>query len=250
MDTAIDDLPSGGNTPDSHPAEQGALLDFDPARNVLSNDTSGLTSVILAGEAAHGSVVLKNDGTFSYQPHPNFTGTDHFAYTAGGGAGFILPGTAMWKWLRPLRGVDPEVDTPGFQANWMKPGFDDSAWKTGAGQMGYGVLGSGNGVTLDTNIGTPGGVRYTAYFRTAFDVPGPQAPGVTVEFSCDDAAILYLNGDEIGRYVQAPAGGFATAPDIYSLRIHQITAGAVSNPTYVSISVRDAGHLRYPGRRS
>src|SRR5207253_70475 len=39
-----------------------------------------------AGGAAHGSVVLNSDGSFSYTPNPNFNGTDTFTYKANDGA--------------------------------------------------------------------------------------------------------------------------------------------------------------------
>ena len=54
--------------------------------NVLTNDTDldndPLTTALAGPAAAHGTVALNIDGTFTYTPQPNFCGTDAFSYDA------------------------------------------------------------------------------------------------------------------------------------------------------------------------
>jgi len=61
-----------------------------PSPGVLENDTDAdgdeLEAYLYAG-AAHGTVVLDTDGSFTYMPDPGFSGTDSFTYVAFDGAG-------------------------------------------------------------------------------------------------------------------------------------------------------------------
>lgn len=252
---SIDDFPPAPHVPDSYSALQGLVLDFDPSRNVLTNDPSGATSVIAARPARYGTVTWQADGTFKYTPPPNFTGTDYFAYTAGGTSLFKLPENTVWKWLNPNTGQDPGVTIPGFQTSWMQPSFNDALWQNGTGLMGYGIMGSGNGVPLNTTLNAPAsGSRYTAYFRTTFNVPVSPAAGVGIEFSCDDAVICYLNGSELGRFDKTAGSAFFTAPDTYRLlastlldaaeetqsrRVYFPTAQMLSGANTISISLHN-----------
>ena len=40
-----------------------------------------------ASQAAHGTVVVNTDGTYTYTPNPDFNGADSFTFTANDGAG-------------------------------------------------------------------------------------------------------------------------------------------------------------------
>ncbi|MDB6133934.1 MAG: endoglucanase [Verrucomicrobiales bacterium] len=215
FEVTIDDRASGGSEPDHFTVPQNSGIDFDSSRNVLANDTSGHTVVLPSRGPSHGTVTWRDDGTFCYLPTANFTGTDRFAYTS---QRFVLPADTVWKWLNPQNGRDPGETVAGFQTNWMKPGFDASSWQDGKGLMAYGGIGQGAGaVATDTDIKTPSSGRYTAYFRTSLTFNEQPAEGVAVEFICDDGAVFYLNGEEIGRFAKAPIGAFATAPDTFTL---------------------------------
>ena len=67
------------------------------APGVLANDTDNISSVtltaVLAGNAAHGAVVLNPDGSFTYNPAANFNGTDTFTYRANDGFADSAPAT-------------------------------------------------------------------------------------------------------------------------------------------------------------
>lgn len=69
--------------------EDGTLLITDGLLGVLGNDTDAdsdpLTAVLVSGPA-HGVLTLNLDGSFSYTPNANFSGTDAFVYRASDGA--------------------------------------------------------------------------------------------------------------------------------------------------------------------
>ena len=60
-----------------------------PAAGVLANDTDpdpGTTlTAQLVSTTTHGSLTLNSDGSFSYTPQADFSGTDSFTYTANDG---------------------------------------------------------------------------------------------------------------------------------------------------------------------
>ena len=47
----------------------------------------------VATQPAHGTLVMKADGSFVYSPAATFTGTDTFTYTVRSGGGVTAPGT-------------------------------------------------------------------------------------------------------------------------------------------------------------
>ena len=65
--------------------------------NVLANDTDvdgGALTATLVGSTANGVLVLNPDGSFSYTPNLDFSGTDSFTYTVNDGNGGSDTGTA------------------------------------------------------------------------------------------------------------------------------------------------------------
>ena len=75
-------------------------------------------------------------------------------------------------------------------------GYNDSSWATGQGQFGFG---NGDETTILTNP-VNGNTLLAAYFRKEFTVSNPNdASSYVVNLLFDDAAIVYLNGNEIGR---------------------------------------------------
>jgi hypothetical protein len=129
--------------------------------------------------------------------------------------GADAPG-ATWKYLDPsvdLGSSDVVVGHPSYNAsNWKHPSFNDSGaeWKSGDGQ-----LGDGDTQRTVINVG-PTGARYQAvYFRKKFTVTDPgKYSSLSLEILRDDGAVIYLNGQEVGRS-NAPAGvlGFEYFPN-------------------------------------
>jgi hypothetical protein len=94
---------------------------------------------------------------------------------------------AVWKYLDT--GVAPP---PG----WTGLSFDNSAWKTGAAKLGYGV-----GDERTPIDGGPVGNRHvTTWFWHPFLVTNPAAINYLVcRLRRDDGAVVYLNGQEVYR---------------------------------------------------
>jgi large repetitive protein len=80
--TAANDPPVA--TPDAYTTMEDSALNVG-ALGVLANDTDvdgdPLTAVLVSGPA-HGTLTLNPDGSFTYTPAHNFSGTDQFAYRA------------------------------------------------------------------------------------------------------------------------------------------------------------------------
>jgi photosystem II stability/assembly factor-like uncharacterized protein len=91
---------------------------------------------------------------------------------------------------------------------WRSGSFDDSAWKRGAGPLGYGET------YLATTVGyggNPSSKYITTYFRAQFTVDTPAAvTAMRGELMFDDGAVVYLNGTEIGR-ASMPTGTITAA---------------------------------------
>ncbi|MBN1676119.1 MAG: lamin tail domain-containing protein [Kiritimatiellae bacterium] len=96
---------------------------------------------------------------------------------------------------------------------WRAAGYDDSAWDSGNGPLGYAYP------ELDTTISygeNPDAKPMTAYFRKRFTLaaePG-NVTALTLKMKYDDGFVAYLNGEEIARGAM-PAGTvtFDTAAD-------------------------------------
>ena len=111
----------------------------------------------------------------------------------------LVPAGALWKYL----------DTGADQGTaWRTPAFNDSGWKTGAAELGYG---DGDEATL-VAYGPNSTAKFTTtYFRRAFTVADPSAyGGLTLRVLRDDGAIVYLNGTEVFR-TNMPTGAVTAA---------------------------------------
>jgi tartrate-resistant acid phosphatase type 5 len=112
---------------------------------------------------------------------------------------FVATG-APWRYL-------DSGGSPG--AAWKEATFNDSLWKTGRAQFGYG---EGDEATVVSYGSSSSNKRVTTYFRTSFDAASPaQYSALSLELLRDDGAIVYLNGVEVARS-NMPAGtiGFTT----------------------------------------
>lgn len=105
----------------------------------------------------------------------------------------LLPAGSIWKY------ADDGVEPP---AGWSAPGFDDSAWSSGAAQLGYG---DGDEATL-VDGGPPLAHFVSTWFRTSFTLADPNAYGaIELELLRDDGARVFVNGVELVRS-NLPAG--------------------------------------------
>lgn len=117
---------------------------------------------------------------------------------ADGTQEFIVSGTP-WRYLDD--GSDQGIA-------WRTSNFDDSLWEQGPSELGYGESDEETRVGfVDVDPSTPGNQRNaTTYFRTKFNVTNPnQFVEFILELKYDDAAAIYLNGNEVVRTENLPA---------------------------------------------
>lgn len=109
-----------------------------------------------------------------------------------GGASVLVSLGATWKYL------DSGEDAG---TNWVLPEFDDSLWKSGPAELGYGDSSAGRPEATVLSFGSNSGNKHIAYyFRHAFDVADPSGyGGLSVGLQRDDGGVVYLNGREVFR---------------------------------------------------
>jgi len=100
----------------------------------------------------------------------------------------LVPAGAAWRY----------VDNGSNQGTaWRQAAFDDAGWKSGAAQLGYG---DGDEATPIGYAGGSSTKSITSYFRRAFDVADASAySALSLRLMRDDGAVVYLNGQEVGR---------------------------------------------------
>ena len=70
-------------TDDNYRVDEDELLIVGVAQGLFANDSSGFSptaSITLASNPVNGAVILNADGSFTYQPDPDFFGLDEFEY--------------------------------------------------------------------------------------------------------------------------------------------------------------------------
>lgn len=103
-------------------------------------------------------------------------------------ADILISTNATWRYLD---------DGSDQGTNWVARGFDDTAWKSGPAQLGFG---EGDEATVVSRTNAAGAQIITYYFRHTFNVVNPGAYLVgQLRVKRDDGVILYLNGVEIYR---------------------------------------------------
>lgn len=91
--------------------------------DVLANDTdpdpNDTLTVTGVGAAANGQTSVGAGGIITYQPNPNFVGTDSFTYTVSDGRGGMDTATVTVT-VRPLQGVDAKDDSFKVTGNTIR----------------------------------------------------------------------------------------------------------------------------------
>jgi hypothetical protein len=150
------------------------------------------TEVVMSGP---GTIYYTLDGT---DPRLLGGGLNPTAqvYVSATSTELLIPLGATWRYL----------DNGSNQGTaWRARVFDDSSWKSGPAELGYGDSPADEATRVEDNA-TPGYVasdtnRYaTTYFRKTFNVTNVAGiTSLTVKLEYDDAAIVYINGSEAGR---------------------------------------------------
>lgn len=91
---AVNDTPLGGN--DSYATQEDTVVTIDAVNGVLANDIDldgDILKAIALSPPANGTLHLNVDGSFSYSPKENFSGSDSFTYTAYDGNAYSVEPT-------------------------------------------------------------------------------------------------------------------------------------------------------------
>ena len=100
----------------------------------------------------------------------------------------LIPKLSTWKYLD---------DGSNQGTSWSAASFDDSAWASGAAQLGYG---DGDEATVVSYGGVSSAKFITTYFRHSFNVADlSNVNSASLNLMRDDGAVIYLNGVEIAR---------------------------------------------------
>lgn len=116
----------------------------------------------------------------------------------------IIANEETWKYY--------DEGVPTADSGWMFPTFDDSSWSNGLAQIGWG---DGDERTVSRKyIGTPGApgtiTNATQLFRKKFTVANPADwASLSLHLLADDGGIVYINGTEVYRMTNMPAGPVA-----------------------------------------
>lgn len=112
----------------------------------------------------------------------------------------LLPFGSDWRYF------DQAIAPP---LGWQLPGFDDSAWSQGPAQLGYG---DGDEATV-IQSGAPGAAPLAACFRRELVLSAPSSlVAPRLRLVCDDGAVAYVNGVEVGRFNLHNGGVGAGSP--------------------------------------
>ena len=211
----------------------GNLVEIEhafPGRSALVDVNAGTTYRIAIFGAYAGGIQTRGDASI------NIIGAGEIPVG-------VFPFGSTWEWLHPLDATDPATVDPDFNTTWHNPsaGYDGPPFQAPSpAPLGYGGLAS---AIIVTNIGVPPGDRYGAYFVRTFDLASPIAQGV-VEVLADDGAIIYLDGQEVGRENVTGVDFFTLlANDAFNTenRARKIPIGPIAAGTHtIGVSVHNA----------
>ena len=114
------------------------------------------------------------------------------AMPAGGAETVLVPAGSMWCYLDD--GSDPGTA-------WAQQGFDDSGWRAGKAELGYGDAAERRPEATVVSFGSsPTNKFITTYFRHRFQVPAKlRFVSARLRLLRDDGAVVFLDGSEADR---------------------------------------------------
>jgi hypothetical protein len=207
---------------DSYSTAKGTTLNVSAARGVLANDTDPnndpLTAVAPTA-AAHGTVALSPNGSFTYTPAAGYTGPDAFTYRPNDGT--VSGNVTTVNLTVASAGLTATVSSPpGHGSLTLNP--DGSFVYTPS--SGFSGTDSFTYIPNDTSSGngTPVGVNdsFSAQQDTPLNVPAPGVLGndsLRVNRMAPSAA-----GSPTTVSITIPASGCAPAPftDVDTTNVH------------------------------
>ena len=162
-----------------------------------------------------------------------------------------------WKYF------DSITEDGDYPSRWNTESFDDSSWPSGPAILGVGKLSGNRGEPAIDSAGGPDDLpfgtviadgsnsagaaqrkRFTDLFRTTFDIPADVDPndaeGLIFELLAEDAAVVYINGEEVARPGMDPSEAVtATSRSV-------ISKSGVAESTHETVVVSFDGGVSNP----
>jgi len=153
----------------------GPVLFEDPNQLSATVQVPGVGVYVLRLSADDGEWIVQDDMSLTVSRPPD---SPHI----------VVPPGSVWRYL-------DDGSNPGTA--WRGIHFDDSSWKSGKAQLGYG---DGDETTI-VGYGPNSQAKFiTTYFRTTFSVTNVQSLAAAVLVLLrDDGPVVYLNGVEVFR---------------------------------------------------
>ncbi len=155
-----------------------------PPGLAIDPDSGLVSGQVLAGAAgSHSVTITVDDGIAEASVSFQWTVT-------GGNIGIetIIRSGDSWKYLD---------DGTNQGAQWRDPAADDSTWREGPSQLGFG---EGDEATVVSYGGDADHKNITTYFRKEFVLADSKlATDLALRLMRDDGAVVYLNGHEVLR---------------------------------------------------
>ena len=121
--------------------------------------------------------------------------------------------------------------------SWKDSGFNDTSWKTGKAELGYGDRDENTTVSYGPDSNNK---FITTYFRKNFNVSDKESlKDLTILLKCDDGAVVYVNGVEVVRQ-NLPDG----TVDKNTLALTAI--GGSNESTFTNYSVNNSAFVNGP----
>lgn len=211
--------PSGSSAVEYRVSRNGTQIGTVPA------SAPGYTDSGLSASTSYNYSVVGADSTGQTGPAGTVTVTTP-AGPPDPQVTLVQDGSA-WKW---------RFHTDALAAGWQNPGFDDSAWASGPGILGFNTAGIGT----DISVGAPTPRPLSAQFRGTFETPDPgEFETVALSVIANDGVIVYVNGTEVGR-ANLPAG--AITQNSYATAAPRSSTAAANRVTFnVPVALLNAG---------
>ena len=159
--------------------------------NQNGGDVSVGASLSLGG--AEGTIYYTTDGTDPRSVGGGISPTA-IASETGGTSTDVFEYGSDWKYL-------DNGSNQGFA--WRSPSFNDDSWASGPSELGF-----GDTPATEVSFGPDSSNKYiTTYFRKTFEVT-ENFDTAELNLFYDDGAVVYLNGQEVGRVNMGADGQF------------------------------------------
>jgi uncharacterized repeat protein (TIGR01451 family) len=211
----------------------GFLISQNSFSQILRSFTARYNNPSVKGNIVYvsNSIVSTNGVTGTSEVPPTGTSTNNGnpGVNINVDATSIIPAGSSWKYWSNTQA--------NYQANWQTVAYNDAAWPSGNGELGYGdgdeatCIASGGGGTLCLPTGNK---WVTAYFRKTVNISNPALySSFTFNVERDDGYVVYVNGVEVGRD-NMPAGAVTWATPASSAIEDAIISFTVPSSAFVA----------------